>query len=77
MLPFVSGLSRSFLRLNAMPVYRGSLLFMNVRQVEDKLVDPWDVSHLGSHFGYGCYECGDRTVCYLLFEQILLILWLI
>ena len=50
MLPFVSGLSRSFLRLNAMPVYRGSLLFMNVKQVEDKLVDPWDVSHLGSHF---------------------------
>ena len=60
-----------------MPVYRASLLFMNVKPDEDKLVDPWDVSHLGSRFGQGCYEHGDRTFCYLLFEQIPLVLWLI
>jgi len=41
----VSGLSHSFLQLNAMPLYRGSLLFMNVKQVEGRLMHTRDVSH--------------------------------
>ena len=45
MRPFVSGLSRSFLQPNATPLYRGSLLVMNVKQVEDRPIDTWDVSH--------------------------------
>ena len=41
----MSGLSHSFLQLNAMPLYRGSLLFMNVKQVEGRLMHTLDVSH--------------------------------